>query len=136
MSTRDAKGILHDELGRFTSKDGTSRHYAQNMSYGEIIKADREREKSRVKISLCFFAEKGLENQGPNQLRKGIKKKQEKIALHQWKIENPEKVYPEWESFSEMRRQRETNHWKQEIETHKKEILDREALIKEKEGKK
>ena len=123
-----------DERGRFTN--GSSRHYAQNMSYAEIMRADRERERQLVKIPLGFFAEKGLEIQGPNQLRKGIKKKQIKIEEHIWKINNPEKVYPNWGTFSEERKQREINHWKQEISTHLEEIAERETLIKEKEEKK
>ncbi len=55
MSTKDARGNLHDELGRFTSKDGSSRHYVQNMSYGEIMKADREREKSRFTDATSYI---------------------------------------------------------------------------------
>lgn len=50
MIKEDANGCLHDDLGQFTSKDNVPRRYAQNMSYGEISREDREKERAYVPL--------------------------------------------------------------------------------------
>ena len=50
-----------DDRGRFT--EGTSRRYAQNMRYGDIVREDREKEKSHYRHHLLHssFGIRGLQ---------------------------------------------------------------------------
>ena len=104
------------------------RRYYKRDELGRFAKEEKQK---FVRIPLTFFSEKDLLNQGINQLKKGIDSKQRKIEIHLQKIANPEKTYPEWETFSKARKQRELHHWEKEIETHKIEIQQRLDRIKE-----
>lgn len=137
-----------DANGKFTAKGGApATPYKDLLEANGYDTADMSEEWAEyfakelgitkmVRIPLNFFGEKGLESQGINQLKKGISTKQKKIAFHRWKIENPQEVYSDWDSFDEERKQRALRHWEQEIETHLKEIAEREKLIRQKEKKK
>ena len=92
-------------------------------------------QKARFKIGLDFFAEKGILSQTISQLKKGVRSKEKEIEIHRLKIKNPQNVYPEWNEFTEARKQREIAHWDREIKTHEQEIEDRKKLISEKENK-
>jgi len=65
-----------------------------------------------------------LENQTPNQLRKGIRVFQKRIAEHQYKIENPWTVYSDWFLTPE-RQSGRIGHWQKEIENFRESIQNR-----------
>ena len=46
------------------------------------------------------------------------------------KIANPERLYPDWEEFSQGRKERCLNHWKQEIQTMAAQKADAEGELK------
>lgn len=81
-------------------------------------------------LSLCLFFE-DLSRQTNSQIRKGIRTKLRVIKRHKYKIENPHTVYPEWDSFSDERKQREIKHWMREIATHEREIAEREKILEQ-----
>ena len=119
-----------DERGRFT--DGApTRRYAQNMSYAEIIREDRERERELVKISLGFFAEKALESQTPREIRKGVRALNKRIVEHEKKIQNPSAVYSDWETTPEKQKISKLNHWKNELKIFKINVENRIKRLKE-----
>ena len=80
-----------------------------------------------MKFDLQCFAEKNLENQTPAQLRKGIRSLKKKIAIHQYKIENPWESYSDW--FSEPEKQQgKIRHWQKEIENMEESVQRGESL--------
>ena len=97
-----------DSIGRFSSK----------------------RSEKSIYIPLNFFAEKGIEQQTPAQLRKGIRKLQELIKMHQYKINNPDKVWKDWDTFSEARKASEIRKWRREIVAFENSIRNREERLK------
>lgn len=99
----------------------TSKEYQHSTS-------NRDISSQMVTIPLSFFED--LSKQSIVQLKKGIRSKRRIIERHEWKIANPSSVYPDWDTFDDARKAREIGHWKREIETHKREISDREAMIK------
>ena len=113
-----------DWRGRWTSGGGFT--YRQNTGYNEILS-------KMVTLPLNFFED--LSKQGISQLEKGIRSKIKIIQRHELKIANPRDVYPNWDSFSDERKAREIHHWQKEIDTHKKEISEREALIRSKKAR-
>lgn len=77
-----------------------------------------------MNFDLQWFAEKNLQNQTPNQLRKGIRSFEKRIMEHQKKIENPWEIYVDW--FSEPDRQAgRLGHWQKEIEDFEESIQNR-----------
>ena len=87
-----------------------------------------------MNFDLQLFAEKNLQNQSSNQLRKGIKSFQKQIIEHQQKIKEPWKIYSDW--FSEPDRQQgRLVHWQKEIENFKESIQNRVEEL-EKRGEK
>lgn len=109
-----------DYRGRWTKTDGVT--YRQNTPYSAISNM-------MLIIPLSFFED--LSKQSVSQLKKGIRSKKRVVERHQRKILDPRSVYPEWDGFTDERKQREIAHWKKEIATHKKEIEERERLIEE-----
>ena len=82
-----------------------------------------------MKFDLQLFAEDALEFQTSNQLRKGIRSLQKKIAVHQYKIEHPWESYSDW--FTEPERQPgRIKHWQKEIENMEESIQSRVDELK------
>jgi hypothetical protein len=51
-----------------------------------------------VKISTQFFAESDIKKQNSNSLKRAMRKYKDKIALHQDKIDNPQKYVADWDA--------------------------------------
>ena len=78
-----------------------------------------------MKFDLQFFAEKNLQNQTPNQLRKGIRSLNKDLELHLKKIEHPEEYCVDWHSRDERAKIGLIKHWFHEIKTFKESIQSR-----------
>ena len=77
-----------------------------------------------MNFDLQLFSERNLQNQTPNQLRKGIRAFQNRIDEHRAKITEPWKSYPDW--FSEPDKQRgRIEHWQHEIRNFEESIQNR-----------
>lgn len=74
-------------------------------------------------------AEKGLKEQDPTLLIKGIRSLKKRIIEHEDKLSDPERYYPRWNAFSENRKKALTTHWNQEIEAFQKAINNREQEL-------
>lgn len=77
-----------------------------------------------MNFDLQWFAEKNLQNQTPNQLRKGIRAFQKRIEEHLAKIENPEKHYSDWNAEPDKQAGRIV-HWQHEIKNFAESIQNR-----------
>lgn len=84
--------------------------------------AEKAKEKERFKISLNFFAERGLKNQSAKELRKGIKSLKEKIELHNEKIRNPRAYCKNWDERSRAAQEGLIRYWKKELINQKTEL--------------
>ena len=77
-----------------------------------------------MNFDLQLFAEKNLQNQSSNQLRKGIKSFQKRIEEHLAKINNPSTIYSDWYDEPEMQDGR-IGHWLHEIKNFEESIKNR-----------
>ena len=111
-----------DELGRFAKED---RSAEIERAKGETI----EQLKKRLSIPLDFFAEKGIKDQTPAQLRKGMRRLEALITEHEYKINNPEKVWDDWDNFSEARKASELRKWRREIVAFENSIRNRQERL-------
>ena len=75
----DSKGNLHDNKGLFAKKNGV------NLWLAGLT----EKISLPCRISLNFFAEKGLDNQTPREIKRGIRSLEKRIEEHEHKIANP-----------------------------------------------
>ena len=113
-----------DELGRFAKLDRAAEiEQAKSESVEQL--------KKRLAIPLDFFAEKGIKDQTPAQLRKGMRRLEALITEHEYKINNPEKVWRGWNTFTEARKAGELRKWRREINAFKNSILNRQERLKE-----
>ena len=83
-----------------------------------------------LKISMQFFAEKDIENQESNSLKRAIRKYQKLIEEHDNKINNPEKYIPDWNSYDERKKQGLKKHWRKEISNFEQSIENRIEELK------
>lgn len=74
-----------------------------------------------MKFDLQLFAEKNLENQTSNQLRKGIRSLQKEIDEHLVKIKEPWKIYADWYERPDKQAGR-IGHWLHEIKNFNESI--------------
>ena len=88
-----------------------------------------------MKFDLQLFTEKNLENQTPNQLRKGIRSLNKDLELHLNKIENPENYCSDWNSKDEREKSGLIKHWLHEIKNFTESIQNRVEEL-EKRGEK
>jgi len=75
-------------------------------------------------FDLQLFAEKNLENQTSNQLRKGIRTFQKRIEEHWAKINNPLASYPDFYDEPDKQEGR-IGHWLHEIKNFNESIQNR-----------
>lgn len=78
-----------------------------------------------MKFDLQYFAEKSLQNQTSNQLRKGIRSLSKDLKLHLNKIEHPENYCSDWDSKDEREKTGLIKHWLHEIKTFSESIQNR-----------
>ena len=78
-----------------------------------------------MKFDLQLFAEKNLENQTSNQLRKGIRSLNKDLELHLSKIENPAEYCADWDSKDEREKIGLIKHWRHEIKNFAESIQNR-----------
>lgn len=127
-----------DKDGKFTDKGAEYKSRIKRLR--ENFERRKQRKtKSRVgrliekrkvrKIGLQFFAEEALKTQTIREIRKGIRTLDKRIAEHQEKIANPQNTFTEWETFTEERKHKEINHWKNEIISFREAIKNREEEI-------
>ena len=76
-------------------------------------------------FDLQLFAKESLGHQTSNQLRKGIRSFQKRIAEHFAKIDNPEKFCDEWSQYDDEHREGLFWHWQHEILTFERSIQNR-----------
>ena len=78
-----------------------------------------------MKFNLQLFAEKILQNQTPDQLRKVIRSLNRDLELHLKKIENPKDYCSDWNSKDERAKAGLIKHWLHEIKTFAESIQNR-----------
>lgn len=83
-----------------------------------------------LKINMQFFAEKDIENQESNSLKRAMRKYQKRIEEHNDKINNPEKYIPDWNNYDERKRQGLKKHWQKEISNFEESIENRIRELK------
>ena len=79
----------------------------------------------RLKMSMQYFAEKDIEKQESNSLKRAIRKYKKRIEEHENYINDPVSHCPDWDSFSEQKKNGLVRHWNKEISNFKKSINDR-----------
>lgn len=89
----------------------------------DIIKRD-------FTFSLQLFFEKDLANQSDKSLRKGIRNLEKVIQQHEEYLQNPLPHCPDWNEYTEKRKQGLKKHWEKEISNAKKSIENRKNELK------
>lgn len=64
----------------------------------ENVLLEKSKKGDTIRINLQFFAEKDIENQNSNSLKRAIKKYKANIIEHNNKIQNPREYIPDWDS--------------------------------------
>lgn len=89
----------------------------------DIIKRD-------FNFSLQLFFEKDLANQSDKSLRKGIRNLEKVIQQHEEYLQNPLPHCPDWNEYTEKRKQGLKKHWEKEISNAKESIENRKNELK------
>ena len=83
-----------------------------------------------AKISMQFFAESDIKNQESGSLKRALRKYNDKIALHQQKISNPQAFVDGWADKDPREQAGLIKHWQKEISNFQTSIDDRIAELK------
>jgi len=78
-----------------------------------------------ISVDIQFFAEKDLENQSSNALKRGIRSLTQKMELHEEKIKNPKNYDKNWDTKSEIAKKGLLKHWEKEVKNLKDSINNR-----------
>ena len=113
----------------FLEKGGTTEEY--NKQKAQKAQKALTNSVKRVKINTQFFAEKDIKNQESGSLKRSLRKFESKIALHQDKIDNPQKYVEDWETKDEREQKGLIKHWQKEIRNFQTSIEDRITELKE-----
>ena len=97
--------------GQFTSKEYNA------MSIDELKKIAISKPRL-LKMDMQFFTEKDIKNQNSNSLKRSMRKFRDNIALHQDKIDNPQKYIPDWDALPDFRKAGAIKWWKREIRNY------------------
>lgn len=123
-NAQTTKGIVREEL-KSNGKNEQFRGLTNGGGSGMM------NTKPSIKISMQFFAEKDIKNQESNSLKRAMRKYQERIDEHKDKINNPQKYVPDWNSYSEQRKNGLKKHWQKEINNFEESIQNRIDELKE-----
>ena len=105
-----------DKDGKFT--DGNS--FGGSDNGDKLLKA----------VNEYNAKEKGALNEtGVRKIEKGIEKHKKRIKEHEEKIKNPKSFYPDWDTYSEIKKKGAIDFWEKEIEVYKKEIIKKHKRI-------
>mgnify|MGYP002639552328 CR=1 FL=1 len=85
---------------------------------------------SIIKLSMQYFANKGITKQKDKQLQKSIDSWYDRISEHEDRIQNPQKYAKFWYDMTDIQRSGLIKHWKKEIDTFKKDISEAEEELK------
>lgn len=91
----------------------------------ENVLLEKSKKGDTIRINLQFFAEKDIENQNSNSLKRAIKKYKANIIEHNNKIQNPREYIPDWDSKDIREQEGLIKHWKKEIRNFNKSIDNR-----------
>lgn len=139
---------LHQTIGtgesyaEWKAGHGKSQDILAQEEKGEAIRQSYINEysgngKKEVDISASLSiinAEKDIKKQSEASLKRGIQSLKKQIAAHKKKLESPEKLYPEWDTFSEQRQNGLRRHWEKEIRMFEGSIKNREEELKKRRG--
>lgn len=89
-----------------------------------------DKDRHILKISLQFFAEKGLENQRPSELRKGIRELNQRISEHEAKISAAQKALGSLDGLEAKKQAGIINHWQKEISNFRESIDNRKDELR------
>ena len=86
--------------------------------------------KTTIRISMQFFAEKGLEKQRPSELRKGIRELQRQISEHEAKIADARKELGTLDGVEAKIQLGTIRHWEKEISNFTDSINNRKSELR------
>lgn len=76
-------------------------------------------------VSMQHFAERDIERQESGSLKRAIRKYNQRIAEHKEYIRNPKVHCPDWDSYSEQKKNGLVRHWEKEIRNFEESIQNR-----------
>lgn len=131
MAGWDESKHKRDSDGKFARQEEKKQelHKIYGSDFPHSKKAEVQEKKFSANIQL--FAAKSYSGWGVREMKKSIRSHQRTIALHEDKIRNPEKYYPdEWNLLSEEKKQVYIAKWQKEITSYKRDINRIEEELK------
>lgn len=88
-------------------------------------------DKMLLKLDLQYFAEKDLQRQNSNSIKRSIRNLSKRMAEHKVYLVDPYEHAPDWDDFPEERKQGLKKHWNKEIRLFEQQIEERKRILKE-----
>jgi len=127
---RDAVRHIYDSEAGLNAEKFLKNGYA-HLKKEKNMHSNSSKMKTKIKLGLQFFAEKGIESQGKIQIQKGIRTLYKRIKQHEEKISNPKSFYKDWDNLTDDKKESLIKHWKDEIDAFKESIEARREKMKE-----
>lgn len=132
MAEWDESKHKRDRDGRFAEQE------EKKQALRKIYESDPPHSKkgeieqpTRPSLNVQLFAAKNYSGWGTREMKKSIRSHQKTIALHEDKIRNPEKYYPnEWNQYDDNIKQQFIKKWQKEISNYRRDISRIEKELK------
>lgn len=87
--------------------------------------------KMLLKLDLQYFAERDLQRQNSNSIKRSIRKLSKRREEHKTYLVDPYEHAPDWDNLSEKEKQGLRKHWNKEIRNLTQQIEERKRVLKE-----
>ena len=87
--------------------------------------------KMLLKLDLQYFAERDLQRQNSNSIKRSIRKLSKRREEHKTYLVDPYEHAPDWDNLSEKEKQGLRKHWNKEIRNFTQQIEERKRVLKE-----
>lgn len=88
-------------------------------------------DKMLLKLDLQYFAERDLQRQNSNSIKRSIRKLSKRREEHKTYLVDPYEHAPDWDNLSEKEKQGLRKHWNKEIRNFTQQIEERKRILKE-----
>jgi len=112
-------------LGKISSEFLFSKADDYLLKSNILNNIEKNNKSNIISVDIQFFAEKDLENQSSNALKRGIRSLTQKMELHEEKIKNPKNYDKNWDTKSEIAKKGLLKHWEKEVKNLKDSINNR-----------
>ena len=127
----DPQQVMAEGFKATTFSQEEARELQENALSGLTLAGKRDIiNTSPMRISMQTFGSPNFDKQRTAGVRKSIRNLTKRVDEHRMKIDSPESIYPNWDTFTDAEKEGYREHWKKEISEFQKQIEQAKAELR------